>query len=194
MREVATWPQTVQQYVYSRNADGCPLKWNEKLAMNSDFATTLLAMQIRWRASRRPTLAKSARQRRRRDVGEWYAVAVGDTNIFHVRDDTLICSFPIQHSSQFDHMPNLIATNTTDFGPLSSIVQFSHSNLTQGDIIYLCTDALAAWFLRQHEKGYRPWETLNRIGSSNLSHWLMGERKSGEIDNDDVTLVRIDCF
>ena len=61
-----------------------------------------------------------------------------------------------------------------------------------GDHFYLMTDALAAWFLREHEAGGRPWRRLEELDHGlAFARWVDELRRSHALRNDDVTLLRL---
>src|SRR5439155_4785135 len=60
------------------------------------------------------------------------------------------------------------------------------------DIFLLATDALAHWFLIQHERGEKPWKTLQQIqDQDDFAGFVEQLRRRGELVNDDTTLVLI---
>jgi hypothetical protein len=58
----------------------------------------------------------------------------------------------------------------------------------------VCTDALAAWFLARAEEGGSPWETLRDLTDAGFAEWVSLTRRTGELRNDDVTLVHVDIW
>ena len=59
------------------------------------------------------------------------------------------------------------------------------------------TDALAQWFLRAHEQGRRPWESVARLLSAArpqevFAAWIEDLHRSDGMRNDDVTLLAVD--
>jgi hypothetical protein len=67
----------------------------------------------------------------------------------------------------------------------------------KGDSFFLMTDALAQWFLTEHEKEHKPWEPLwrglaDKDPTAALTSLVKDLRSSGELKNDDVTLLVID--
>jgi hypothetical protein len=73
-------------------------------------------------------------------------------------------------------------------------VRLAEGVIAEGDDFYICTDALAAWFLGRAERGERPWDILRDFGELDFRDWLCCVRRSGEIRNDDVTLIHIDVW
>jgi hypothetical protein len=123
----------------------------------------------------------------------WYAQAVGDTCLFQVRHDTLFDSFPLRRSADFGSTPWLIGSR----GPVAVPQregQARRGTWQVGDGFWLMTDALAEWFLRLAERGANPWRTLQDLeaqGEEAFSRWVDGQRGSGQLRNDDVTLLTV---
>lgn len=122
----------------------------------------------------------------------WQAVAVGDCCLFIVRDDTLVVSFPLKKSSQFNNTPSLICSNQANNGGLWQRVYQYQGECLPGDVIILASDALACWILQEHETDGRPWETLLSLDSEKKwSRWVAGKRNERAMRNDDTTLITV---
>jgi hypothetical protein len=63
-----------------------------------------------------------------------------------------------------------------------------------GDYFYLMTDALAQWFLSEHERGEKPWQAFNTgiLNNDDLIAFVAECRDQRNLKNDDVTLVSIE--
>lgn len=134
---------------------------------------------------------------RKRTGRSWRALAVGDSCIFHVRDDELLAVGPIEKSELFDNSPFLIASKTA--APLrrsAGHVTLMDGEWEPGDVFYLVTDALAAWLLAEHEAGRPPWESLRDLCADDdrtLYERLVDElRTSHGLHNDDTTLFQVE--
>lgn len=130
----------------------------------------------------------------------WYAVAVGDSCLFQVRQDELIRAFPVTRASDFSNAPWLVGSRT-------SPIEVPHKNglhqvgdCRAGDRLWMMTDALAQWFLIQAESGGKPWRTLEPLANTAFdilcaqhafAAWIEGLRTARELRNDDVTLLAI---
>jgi hypothetical protein len=121
--------------------------------------------------------------------GRWRAVATGDTCLFLVRGDTLRKSFPIQAAADFGTRPELIGSLYK--GRLKAAA--SKGKLERGDRFFLMTDALAEWFLTEHEAGHHPWRELDGLTPETFAGWVDGRRTDRRLKNDDVTLMTIDA-
>ncbi len=128
----------------------------------------------------------------------WYAVAVGDSCLFQVRQDELIRAFPLTRAADFSNAPWLVGSRT-------SPSEVPHKNGLQqmgdcqaGDCLWLMTDALAQWFLTQAEAGGKPWLALAPLAQPAgdehaFAFWIEGLRAARQLRNDDVTLLAITC-
>ena len=160
----AAWPDVVAGYVAEREERGKPLQWYERPGMARGAFATLLAVTV--------------------DETGWRAAAVGDTCLFHVRDGELLTAFPLDDPEAFGTAPPLLGSRDLDPALVAERARMASGELAPGDVLYACTDALAAWVLAQTA----PWDTLDRPG---FAAWLDAERTAERMANDDVTLVRV---
>jgi hypothetical protein len=130
----------------------------------------------------------------------WYAVAVGDSCLFQVRQDELIRAFPVTRAADFSNAPWLVGSRT-------SPSEVPHKNGLQQmgdcqprDRLWLMTDALAQWFLIQAESGDKPWLALEPLldpstdedaAQQAFAAWIEGLRAARQLRNDDVTLLAV---
>jgi hypothetical protein len=130
----------------------------------------------------------------------WFALAVGDSCLFQVRQGELIRAFPITRAADFGNAPWLVGSRT-------SVIEVPYKNGLQQmgdcrprDRLWLMTDALAQWFLLQAESGGKPWlatEPLVQPAAEDalvqqaFAAWIEGLRAARQLRNDDVTLLAI---
>jgi hypothetical protein len=155
-----------------------------------------------------------------RSIGQWHAVAVGDSCLFQIRSGSLHALFPIVRADDFGNTPALVGSRAHATELEGRGVLLATGDWQAGDRIYLMTDALAQWFLRQCEGGQRPWEQVEEVltqtkGNAGLAAWFFkllrawkrpetdarrpapfavwieGLWDSQELRNDDVTLVAL---
>ena len=109
------------------------------------------------------------------DEGNWQALAVGDSCLFHIRDGAMRLAFPLTHSGQFGNSPWLIGSRTaTDEVPLRRGLRASGDH-QPGDRLLLMTDALLRWFLHAVEVGQQPWLLLEPLFGQNddpFAEWV----------------------
>jgi len=144
------------------------------------------------------------------DGRRYRGVAIGDSCLFHVRDDALISAFPLQRSTDFNSRPALLSSNPARNDELAGLITARTGSWQPGDVFYLLTDALACWILRrceearqQDEEGARqqggkvdsPWPMLRRLTDQEDQEAfirLVEEARAAEtMRNDDVTLLSI---
>lgn len=128
------------------------------------------------------------------EEGSWSAIAIGDSCLFQIRNENLICSFPISDVSEFGNTPRLLSTNLTRNFQLWEFVKTHTADWKVGDIFLLATDALACWFLYEHKHNERPWNILlgfteDSTPDESFKSWTDNVRRSLRLKNDDVTLL-----
>lgn len=121
--------------------------------------------------------------------GRYQALAIGDSCLFHIRDQKLVNAFPIQRSEDFDSFPSLI--HTSRGLPIAEhALRFLEGEYQAEDLFLLATDAISAWLLREHESESPAWEQLLELHDDQdlirLVHDLLAQKK---MRNDDVTLL-----
>ena len=121
----------------------------------------------------------------------WRAVAVGDSCLFVVRDDSLLLSFPLEDAAQFDNSPALVCSNPDRVREPWEDVHRTGGESVTGDSFILASDALACWFLDRSAEGEKPWKTLLALDASGWADWVEEQRRAGFMRNDDTTLVII---
>ena len=118
------------------------------------------------------------------------ASCVGDVCLFVVRNDRLRFGFPMTRAMAFGNHPDLLSTEEMGKRRPPAIADIS-TGIEPGDRFFLCTDALAQYFLSRFEtRRERPWHNLPQA-QAELGPWLAKERASGAMKNDDVTLIEI---
>ncbi len=118
---------------------------------------------------------------------------MGDSCFFHVRGETLVKSFPFEKSEQLNSRPLLIGSNPVRNNGVWKHIQQAEGDCKAGDLFFLVTDALAAWFLKQHEAGGKPWTKLLSLHSNDdFSKFVEEQRGTKALKNDDTTLLICD--
>ncbi|MCX4693956.1 hypothetical protein [Streptomyces sp. NBC_01408] len=183
-RAVARWEPWLEEYTRTRADEGRPLKWYEQAKLASGAFATLLVVRV---DPEPPTGPGSA--------WHWQAAALGDSCLFHLRDDRLLSSFPVQRPEDFDTTPDLFSSRNHDTVLLEERTRFADGKALPGDRLLLMTDALAAWFLSAADPTAALHELLDFSGPGDLgafTRWLTGLREGRLLRNDDVAVVRID--
>jgi hypothetical protein len=182
----SSWEATLGDYIARREADGRPIQWYEQPKIDRGAYATLLTVGFH------PPMDGNLADPR--DDGRWSAAAIGDCCLFQVREGSLITTFPLTLSEEFGTSPHLLNSRNQDSPLISKRVVMSTGSLRQQDDFYLCTDAVAAWFLREAAEGRHPWETLRDLGTSDgleFADFVVEERASGRMRNDDATLIHV---
>jgi hypothetical protein len=164
---------------WSAEVMGLELPWYAEMKREQGAFATLLGVGVRRPAAGKP--------------GKWRAAAVGDSCVMQVREGRLLDAFPMRRSSDFGNQPSLIGSPG---GPASTPLG-CRGALKSGDRLLLMTDALAQWFLRDHEGGRRPWDALTPLLSAArpddaFAEWVEEMRRREGMRNDDVTLMTIE--
>lgn len=181
-RAIQEWPEHLDAYREERLHRNKPIAWYEEPGLERGAEATLVAVRFR----------------NPRDSGQgyWWSMAVGDATLFHIRDEACHRAFPMRRSSAFDTSPGLIRSLDHE-GMFKRRLRKTSGDWQAEDLFFLCTDALAAWFLERQEESERPWEIWRDFGSidcETFADWVSEERVTGRLKNDDVTLVRVQCF
>ena len=127
-----------------------------------------------------------------KDDGEWEAMIVGDSCLFH-KSDSGFESYLIENSADFTNRPEVFASFAKDnhFEP-----KFIGGDTNPGDTFILATDALAKWILEHREAGKLD-AVLDRLKAvktdEQFCQFVHGARHNEAIRlvNDDVTLMII---
>ena len=125
-------------------------------------------------------------------VYPWQAVAVGDSCLFIVHDDSLELSFPLDSSGQFNNTPGLVCSNPANNAQARVHLRQTSGECHSGDTILLASDAVAAWILKEYESGGKPWEQLFPLElPAQWDAWVQARREERSMRNDDATLMII---
>ncbi|WP_344123934.1 protein phosphatase 2C domain-containing protein [Streptomyces blastmyceticus] len=180
-RLVGQWEGFLSRYVRERAENGRPVQWYEEAKFEKGAFATLLAVRV---------------ERSPDSVGaRWTAAALGDSCLFHLRDEELLHSFPLTKTDEFGTTPALFGSRNHDYGLIAERTRFASEQAEPGDILFLMTDALAAWFLGLGEGLVGQLGALKAAstGRQVVFEQLVGSlRSSKQLHNDDVALIRID--
>lgn len=189
----ARWPGVVESYIAEREKAARPLRWYERPGIEKGAFATLLTLQVNIDSRLVDDAGPQRDPSIPRVIGGWSSAALGDTCLFHVRDGRLQVAFPLSESASFGTSPALLGSRGADPEVIVDHVRFAEGTVAEGDDFFVCTDAMAAWFLARAEEGGRPWETLRDLTEIGFAEWVSEARSSG-LRNDDVTLVHMDIW
>jgi hypothetical protein len=127
----------------------------------------------------------------------WKALAVGDCCLFIARNQSIYLSLPLQNLSDFSQSPVLIPSKKERLDSIKGKIQTARGSLKRGDQIILASDAIAAWIMKQSQsEGLLFLEMIQSFKNANdgigFARWVNSLRKSGELKNDDTTMIFIE--
>jgi hypothetical protein len=176
------WLQPLQQK-WMAEVSQRPLPWYVEAKVQEGAFAAFLGLSVfqsRWRGKQR-----------------WQAVAVGDSCLFLIRDGQLQHKFPLGRADEFGNCPRLVGARHQPGATRKGVkLQRTGGDWQVGDRIWLMTDALAEWFLRQAEECRRPWAVVERLlagcpTAESFASWVEERRNMENLRNDDVTLVAV---
>jgi hypothetical protein len=122
----------------------------------------------------------------------WQSMAVGDCCLFHVRDDVLTTAFPLSNPASFGQSPDLVPSAAQSVERLRNKVKVRSGEAVPGDLVLLCSDALAKFFLEESPHGKPLWTAIRSITDNDeFAQFVRYLRSKNAIDIDDVTLLRL---
>ena len=112
--------------------------------------------------------------------------AIGDSNIFILRKNRIIDSFPIELSGTFSDMT--LAVSSIKKHDKNESFSSKTFHLFKNDIIILATDALAKWITDSTNLGQKPWNKILKNKNS-IEKFIDELRVKNKIDDDDTTCM-----
>ena len=120
----------------------------------------------------------------------WYAAALGDAVLFHVRAGRLVAQLPALSADSFGINPGGVFTQPSERARMIDGLTFGDHALKVGDVLYLTTDALAQWLLRTAAAGHDCWGTVAAMDHPRSFRSWVGEQRRAGMTDDDVTMLR----
>lgn len=121
---------------------------------------------------------------------QWQAVAVGDTCLFKLEQETgNLLTFPLTAAQEFKGTTFCFESlpEYSSFPP-----QFTAGWYEHGDIFLLATDALSQWLLADYEAQREDWKKMFQLQQQyDFECFINQLRQQKLIKNDDTTLVLI---
>ena len=118
----------------------------------------------------------------------WRAAALGDTVLFQVRRGAVVAQFPRLAADDFGINPDGVFTLPSQRERMRASLAFGDGALAFGDVLYLATDALAAWLVHADAD---VWRDLAGLEHPRVFRRMVADlRRRGALKNDDVTLLR----
>jgi hypothetical protein len=133
----------------------------------------------------------------RKNELRYRAIALGDSCLVRCRAGKIVHSFPLGDAAQFTSAPYLAPSRARAFN-LSVIAERTQTEsgaIQTDEIVYLLSDAIAAWFLAQNANGtdaVAKLDALLRTASPDeIARFLQNEKASGDLKDDDIAILRI---
>jgi len=158
------------------------LAWHQKSKVQEGGASTLLAATV----TDAPIDDSKADGAYR-----LFAYAVGDCCLFHVRENQVLRAFPIEQSRLFQTSPKTIGSVDMK---LDHLIEFDtlEDYCDAGDLLVLCSDAVAAWALEELEAGRNPqWENCWGLTQEQFRGFVSQLRERNQIRFDDTTVLML---
>lgn len=125
----------------------------------------------------------------------WRSIALGDACFFLMREGKLRIAFPLSDPQSFHSCPLLVPSLVGGQQAALAQTAIAEGWLAAGDVCWLLSDAVAAWYLRKHRAGdaiLREFESLLAASRrDNLAVLFGEEQRAGKLRDDDCAIVRI---
>jgi len=160
--------------------DVSQLAWFQKPKLREGAFSTLLWVEI---------TPIDERDRQPQDPWRLRALAVGDSCLFHLRGEELLRAFPIEKAEELEADPVVIGSIDLNRDDLLEFKSYE-ALCRPGDVLVLCTDAVADWALRQQEAGRPPvWEDYWDKSQEAWQEEVAALRSERQMRYDDATLL-----
>lgn len=187
---VSEWPDPSDEERFSRwlvdlrtqweaEIDTSGLAWYQRAKLREGGFSTLVWLR----------LLDNNQLRDGQKESEAEVMAIGDSCLFHVRDDELLESFPLDTSHEFANSP--LVLGSVDLNRDGQL-QFERLQITSrtDDMLVLCTDAVAAWALERYEQGDAvPWSRYWNMSPEDWTAEVCELRMQSKMRYDDTTLL-----
>ena len=165
---------------WAQEIDTSALQWFQKPRLRVGAFSTLLWVRL---------LENDAEEPGESSTCGLHGRAIGDSCLFHVRDGQILRTFPIQSADQMKASPMLLGSVDLNRDHLLVFGELDQ-RCRRGDLLVLCTDAVAVWALRTREAGTPPaWEDYWDMPEEAWREEIISLRGRSEMPVDDATLV-----
>ena len=165
---------------WSSQIDVSKLTWYQRPKMVDGAMTTLLWIELAPVELGENGLAKNYHLR---------MFAIGDTCMFHLRGGQALSKFPLESSSEFGLNPAVIASIDRKRDHLLAF-KAAEADCLPGDLLVLCTDAIALWAYERAESGEPvAWEDYWELDAGRWRDEIFSLRDAARMRFDDSTLV-----
>lgn len=132
------------------------------------------------------------------EILDWKAIAIGDTCVFHFREDRLLKVVPAINSTEFSNYPVVIPCKKNELEQRLADYEIPtySGEAFWNDRFYLATDALAKWILAQDEgQNYGAIRELLTIDDPiEFQNWVIQHRNEKgrlQLEGDDTSFISI---
>ena len=169
-----------QRSRWAEQIDISNLNWFQKAKLQQGAFSTLLWITL---TPRSPAAADGEPAYRLR------AFAIGDTCLLHLRNGQLLRAFPLDKAEQFDADPLVVGSLDLSHDGLLKFAALDEP-CAVGDLLLLCTDAVAAWAIAACQAGDPPaWDRCWEQTDLEWQVEIVEMRQRRQIRCDDSTLV-----
>ena len=127
----------------------------------------------------------------RTDTPLWKAIALGDACLLHCRNGVVIKSLPLSNSASFNSAPLLVASDPAIYKTSEQSLVIESGSCENNDVLFLVSDAAAAWYLERFEQNNYADVFESRDGEA-LAEFFENERRAGRIRDDDIAVMRLE--
>lgn len=171
------WKEWKQNYLDERKENNRPIQWFEEEGIRRGAFSTFIGIIVNKKRL------------------NYNLIALGDSCLFHIRDNTLFQSYPLIDSDSFNNRPILLSSENSLTQEIQKEIFLKKDiNFLGTDKFFLMTDALALWFFKELEIGNNPIEILEAISiQDEFIASIEMNRDNQNLHNDDVTFLSISC-
>ncbi|MCA9268268.1 MAG: protein phosphatase 2C domain-containing protein [Planctomycetales bacterium] len=163
-----------QRKAWNAQVDTDNLAWHQKAKLQQGAQATLLWVEVT------PAAAGRARLK---------AFAVGDCLLFHARGSQNLRAFPIESSQLLENNPHALCSIESK-NDQTLPFQVLEEDCQPGDLLVLCTDAVAAWALKALEEGATLlWRDFWNLSPDDWAEYVGRLRQEQRMRYDDATLM-----
>jgi hypothetical protein len=125
----------------------------------------------------------------------WHAVSLGDSCLFHLKNDHKCDSWPIADSKGFGSAPVLVPSSPLLLARTAELINVKAGNLEAGEMLLMATDAVSCWLLsffeEQDVKRFATSSLFDMERGGNLEAFLSEERERGRLKDDDIAILAV---
>jgi hypothetical protein len=169
-----------QRTNWTSQIDTSRLTWYQRPKMVDGAMSTLLWIELE------PFTEEEGQQQPGYHLNGW---AIGDCCLFHLRENRLLRTFPIADAAEFGLNPAVLASIDRQRDHLIEFQEL-HVPCCPGDLLVLCSDALALWAMNRYAAGDTiAWDAYWDMPNEVWQEEIFAQREANLMRFDDTTLV-----